>query len=125
MIAFFFPVAFARWQNVVAQAEEITLTLAREAEGVQRLFRARRKERYFSVARFGFKKLPDSAHLHEFGSFVFYFLHALVEFDGLGFAFRETLFKVAAEAEMPAVKHEWIDVGPQLVQIGYEADFAF
>src|SRR5689334_10109190 len=57
--------AILNGQNIVAEAEEVTLPLPRKVERVQRLFRAGCEEMQEVAFGFGFKELPDRANLHE------------------------------------------------------------
>src|SRR6267143_5283767 len=102
--------ASLRRQNVIAQAEEITLPLPLKAENVQRFLRSRREEMQRFALRLRFEELPHRAHLHEFSCFLLHLFHAFEKFDGLRVALRKTPFEIASEPHVPPVKHERVDV---------------
>jgi hypothetical protein len=69
--------AVLRRQHVIAQAEEITLTLSLEAESMQRFLHAAGEQMQGISFSLGLDELPHGPNLHELRHLAFHFLHAL------------------------------------------------
>ena len=62
-------------QNIIAEAKEVPLPLARKPECVQRFLRAGREEMQGLAFGFRLEELPDCADLHERKGFFLHFFH--------------------------------------------------
>ena len=66
-----------------------------------------------------FKKLPNSANLHELCGFKFYFFDIVEKLKSLWISGRQASIETAFafEAEMTTVEHDRVDVAPDLSEI--------
>ncbi len=72
----------------------------------------------------GFEELPDAARLHPLGDILFHFLGLVIELERERIAFMQCLREIAFEAEIAAVEHVGIDVGPNFGEMRQSARFA-
>src|ERR1700731_3798176 len=112
---------FFRSENIVAQAQKVADALPLESKCLPWFGTPGREQMHRVAFRLPIEKLPNGAHFHERGRFGLHFTHAVEEFQSLGVALCQPLLEIALEAQVLPEEHEWINVAPNLAQVGHQA----